>query len=181
MGEYLAAPALLDEPAVQQSFLSYFNTIVVSPGDGACLSWSVMRALLLMPPCVREHLSCPAQRFLSERLDCIRKEDAALRAFHDFCLARDAQSTTDCLLVLEEFVLMHQANERQELDATYEALEEALSAHGSWELWNERQSYLETFGPADQLDEYNRNCRLAESGEALMEQHGRSKLGLAAG
>ena len=45
MGEYLAAPALLDEPAVQQSFLSYFNTIVVSPGDGACLSWSVMRAL----------------------------------------------------------------------------------------------------------------------------------------
>ena len=50
MGEYLAAPALLDEPAVQQSFLSYFNTIVVSPGDGACLSWSVMRALLLMPP-----------------------------------------------------------------------------------------------------------------------------------
>ena len=40
MGEYLAAPALLDEPAVQQSFLSYFNTIVVSPGDGACLSWS---------------------------------------------------------------------------------------------------------------------------------------------
>ena len=26
MGEYLAAPALLDEPAVQQSFLSYFNT-----------------------------------------------------------------------------------------------------------------------------------------------------------
>ena len=52
MGEYLAAPALLDEPAVQQSFLSYFNTIVVSPGDGACLSWSVMRALLLMPPCV---------------------------------------------------------------------------------------------------------------------------------
>ena len=36
MGEYLAAPALLDEPAVQQSFLSYFNTIVVSPGgDGA--------------------------------------------------------------------------------------------------------------------------------------------------
>ena len=85
MGEYLAAPALLDEPAVQQSFLSYFNTIVVSPGDGACLSWSVMRALLLMPPCVREHLSCPAQRFLSERLDCIRKEDAALRAFHDFC------------------------------------------------------------------------------------------------
>ena len=62
MGEYLAAPALLDEPAVQQSFLSYFNTIVVSPGDGACLSWSVMRALLLMPPCVREHLSCPAQR-----------------------------------------------------------------------------------------------------------------------
>ena len=124
MGEYLAAPALLDEPAVQQSFLSYFNTIVVSPGDGACLSWSVMRALLLMPPCVREHLSCPAQRFLSERLDCIRKEDAALRAFHDFCLARDAQSTTDCLLVLEEFVLMHQANERQELDATYEALVE---------------------------------------------------------
>ena len=77
MGEYLAAPALLDEPAVQQSFLSYFNTIVVSPGDGACLSWSVMRALLLMPPCVREHLSCPAQRFLSERLDCIRKEEAA--------------------------------------------------------------------------------------------------------
>ena len=67
MGEYLAAPALLDEPAVQQSFLSYFNTIAVSPGDGACLSWSVMRALLLMPPCVREHLSCPAQRFLSER------------------------------------------------------------------------------------------------------------------
>ena len=87
MGEYLAAPALLDEPAVQQSFLSYFNTIVVSPGDGACLSWSAMRALLLMPPCVREHLSCPAQRFLSERLDCIRKEDAALRAFHDFCLS----------------------------------------------------------------------------------------------
>ena len=36
MGEYLAAPALLDEPAVQQSFLSYFNTIAVSPGDGAC-------------------------------------------------------------------------------------------------------------------------------------------------
>ena len=34
MGEYLAAPALLDEPAVQQSFLCYFNTIVVSPGDG---------------------------------------------------------------------------------------------------------------------------------------------------
>ena len=61
MGEYLAAPALLDEPAVQQSFLSYFNTIVVSPGDGACLSWSAMRhALLLMPPCVREYLSCPA-------------------------------------------------------------------------------------------------------------------------
>ena len=32
MGEYLAAPALLDEPAVQQSFLSYryFNTIVGS-------------------------------------------------------------------------------------------------------------------------------------------------------
>ena len=30
MGEYLAAPALLDEPAVQQSFLSYFNTIAVS-------------------------------------------------------------------------------------------------------------------------------------------------------
>ena len=28
MGEYLAAPALLDEPAVQQSFLSYFNTTV---------------------------------------------------------------------------------------------------------------------------------------------------------
>ena len=56
MGEYLAAPALLDEPAVQQSFLSYFNTIVVSPGDGACLSWSVMRALLLMPPCVVEVL-----------------------------------------------------------------------------------------------------------------------------
>ena len=80
MGEYLAAPALLDEPAVQQSFLSYFNTIVVSPGDGACLSWSVMRALLLMPPCVRrEHLSCPAQRFVSEKLDCIRKEEAALR------------------------------------------------------------------------------------------------------
>ena len=26
MGEYLAAPALLGEPAVQQSFLSYFNT-----------------------------------------------------------------------------------------------------------------------------------------------------------
>ena len=45
MGEYLAAPALLDEPAVQQSFPSYFNTIVVSPGDGACLSWSAMRAL----------------------------------------------------------------------------------------------------------------------------------------
>ena len=87
MGEYLAAPALLDEPAVQQSFLSYFNTIVVSPGDGACLSWSVMRALLLMPPCVREHLSCPAQRFVSERLDTFRKEEAALRAFHDFCLA----------------------------------------------------------------------------------------------
>ena len=109
MGEYLAAPALLDEPAVQQSFLSYFNTIVVSPGDGACLSWSVMRALLLMPPCVREHLSCPAQRFVSERLDTFRKEEAALRAFHDFCLARDAQITTDCLFVLEEFVLMHQA------------------------------------------------------------------------
>ena len=112
---------------MQQSFLSYFNTIVVSPGDGACLSWSVMRALLLMPPCVREHLSCPAQRFVSERLDTCRKEEGALRAsFHDFCLARDAQSTTDCLFVLEEFVLMHQANERQELDATYEALEEAL-------------------------------------------------------
>ena len=31
MGEYLAAPALLDEPAVQQSFLSYFNTTAVSP------------------------------------------------------------------------------------------------------------------------------------------------------
>jgi hypothetical protein len=46
MGEYLAAPALLDEPAVQQSFLSYFNTIgVVSPGDGACLSWSVTNVL----------------------------------------------------------------------------------------------------------------------------------------
>ena len=53
MGEYLAAPALLDEPAVQQSFLSYFNTIVVSPGDGACLSWSVMRALLLIDASVR--------------------------------------------------------------------------------------------------------------------------------
>ena len=64
MGEYLAAPALLDEPAVQQSFLSYFNTIVVSPGDGACLSWSVMRALLLMPPCVREHLSCREEHYL---------------------------------------------------------------------------------------------------------------------
>ena len=132
MGEYLAAPALLDEPAVQepavlqQSFLSYFNTIVVSLGDGACLSWSVMRALLLIPPCVREHLSCPAQRFVSERLDTFRKEEGALRASHDFCLARDAQITTDCLFVLEEFVLMHQANERQELDATYEALEEAL-------------------------------------------------------
>ena len=75
MGEYLAAPALLDEPAVQQSFLSYFNTIVVSPGDGACLSWSVMRALLLMPPCVREHLSCPAQRFVSKRWDTFRKEE----------------------------------------------------------------------------------------------------------
>ena len=83
MGEYLAAPALLDEPAVQQSFLSYFNTIVVSPGEGACLSWSAMRALLLMPRCVREHLSCPAQRrFLSERLDCIRKEDAAYTSFY---------------------------------------------------------------------------------------------------
>ena len=32
MGEYLAAPALLDEPAVQQSFLSYFNTIVCVSG-----------------------------------------------------------------------------------------------------------------------------------------------------
>ena len=66
MGEYLAAPALLDEPAVQQSFLSYFNTIVVSPGDGACLSWSVMRALrLLMPPCGRARaplLPCAAFR-----------------------------------------------------------------------------------------------------------------------
>ena len=161
MGEYLAAPALLDEPAVQQSFLSYFNTIVVSPGDGACLSWSVMRALLLMPPCVREHLSCPAQRFVSERLDTCRKEEGALRAFHDFCLARDAQSTTDCLLVLEEFVLMHQANERQELDATYEALEEAL------QRWSAVTPMSMDAG------------RLLESGEALMEQHGRSKLGLA--
>ena len=54
MGEYLAAPALLDEPAVQQSFLSYFNTIVVSPGDGACLSWSVMRARLAADPTNRD-------------------------------------------------------------------------------------------------------------------------------
>ena len=64
MGEYLAAPALLDEPAVQQSFLSYFNTIVVSPGDGACLSWSVMRALLLMPPCIYRLLHCLHARFV---------------------------------------------------------------------------------------------------------------------
>ena len=87
MGEYLAAPALLDEPAVQQSFLSYFNTIVVSPGDGACLSWSVMRALLLMPPCVREHLSCPAQRFVSERLDWLIKHQTP-RASSAHCTAR---------------------------------------------------------------------------------------------
>ena len=50
MGEYLAAPALLDEPAVQQSFLSYFNTIAVSPGDGAAYFCTLLLALGVLPP-----------------------------------------------------------------------------------------------------------------------------------
>ena len=55
MGEYLGAPAL-GVAAVQQSFLSYFNTIVVSPEDRARLSWSAMHALLLMPELTRCHI-----------------------------------------------------------------------------------------------------------------------------
>ena len=55
MGECLGAPALSVAP-VQQSLLSYFNTIAVSPEDGACLSWSAMHALLLMPKLTRCHI-----------------------------------------------------------------------------------------------------------------------------
>ena len=89
MGEYLGGAPALGVAPVQQSFLSYFNTIAVSPEDGACLSWSAMHALLLMPPCVRKHLPDGARAFILDKLDVMKARSAALRAFNDFFLICD--------------------------------------------------------------------------------------------
>ena len=93
------------------SLLYLFNCRIGAPMDGSCLRWCVLHALLLMSPGDRAQLPAHVQVFLNQVLASSCRS-AQMRMLCRLC-SRSAMNEIDCKIVLEEYVLLHEAYENR--------------------------------------------------------------------
>ena len=94
------------------SLLYLFNCRTGAPMDGPCLRWCVLHALLLMSPGDRAQLPAHVQVFLNQVLASSCRS-AQMRMLCRLC-SRSTMNEIGCKIVLEEYVLLHEAYENQE-------------------------------------------------------------------
>ena len=114
-------------PEPRPSLLYLFNCRIDAPMDGSCLRWCVLHALLLMSPRDRAQLPAHAQLFLNQVLACPSRP-AQMTMLCRLCV-RSAMNKIDCKIVLEEYVLLHQAYENQEFKRLLPILEQHTCVH----------------------------------------------------